>query len=354
MDSQGDGYLPNKPLLSIAIPTYNRDRFLQELLDSLLPQISPEMPIELIISDNCSTDETEATVRDLIEKGHSINYVRNGVNIGPDANFLQCFEAASGKYAWILGDDDILLEGTVSKLLHLLSSNNYSIVYLWPYWFQRDFRTERRKDPFGRTAEEFTDNSQFANRVGPSLTFISSVIVNKDQFVKRGLALDISALADTNLAQLGYTFPLLVDGNNFLIVWERFVAARANNSGDYGICKIFATNLNRMIDRLLAEDPRLARTFRNRLIHTWFPYPVLSIRRGDARMMKEETLRGMLEPEFRQYWRYWFYLFPLICLPLGIAALWNDIILFLDRVRVTLMAAERFLLHRDRQRRLEI
>ena len=345
--------MANKPLLSIAIPTYNRVRFLQELLDSLLPQIYPEMPIELIISDNCSTDETEAIVRDLMQKGHRINYVRNGVNIGPDANFLRCFEAASGRYAWILGDDDILVEGTISKLLHLLSSNDYSIVYLCPYWFQHDFRMERKEDPFGRTAEQFTDNRQFVNRVGPSLTFISSVIVNKDQFVKRKLALDKSVLDDTNLAQLGYTFPLLANGDNFLIVWERFVAARANNSGDYGICKIFATNLNRMIDRMLGADPKLTKTFRNRLIHTWFPYPVLSIRRGDARMIKEESLREMLEPEFRQYWRYWFYLFPLICLPLSIAARWNDMILFLDRVRITLMAAERFLLHRGRQRRLE-
>jgi len=312
------------------------------------------MPIELIISDNCSTDETEATVRALIEKGHPIKYVRNGVNIGPDSNFLQCFEAASGSYAWVLGDDDILFEGIISKLLHLLSNNSYSIVYLWPCWFEHDFRMGRRKDPFGRTAEQFTDNRQFANRVGPSLTFISSVIVNKDQFVQTGLALDIAGLADTNLAQLGYTFPLLANGNNFLIVWERFVAGRANNSGDFGICKIFATNLNRMIDRMLAEDPRLTKTFRNRLIHTWFPYPVLSIRRGDAQMMKDESLRGMLEPEFRQYWRYWFYLFPLICLPLRVAELWNNIVLFLDRIRITFMAAERFLLHRNRQRRLGV
>ncbi len=150
--SRGNAYVANKLLLSIAIPTYNRNRFLQELLDSLLPQISPEMPIELIISDNCSTDETEAAVRDLMKKGHSINYLRNGVNIGPDANFLRCFEAASGSYVWILGDDDILLEGIISKLLYLLSSNNYFIVDLWPYWFQHDFRIERRKDPCGRSA----------------------------------------------------------------------------------------------------------------------------------------------------------------------------------------------------------
>ena len=311
------------------------------------------MPVELIISDNCSTDETETTVRTLMEKGHRIKYVRNSVNIGPDANILQCFEAASGSYAWILGDDDVLLEGIISNLLHLLDSSNYSIVYLWPYWFEHDFRIGRRRDPFGRAAERFTNNSQFANRVGPALTFISSVIVNKDQFVQMGLTLDRAVLTDSNLAQLGYIFPLLADGNNFLIVWQRLLAGRANNSGDYGICKIFATNLNRMIDRMLTKDPRLTRTFRNRLIHTWFPYPVLCIRRGSAHMAKGESLRGVLEREFSQYWRYWLYLFPLICLPLGIAELWNRIVIFLDRVRVTLMAAERFLLHRDCQRRLE-
>jgi abequosyltransferase len=343
----------NKPLLSIAIPTYNRARFLQELLDSLLPQISPEMPVELIISDNCSTDETETTVRTLMENGHRIKYVRNSVNLGPDGNILQCFEAASGSYAWILGDDDVLLEGIIYKVLHLLDSNTYSIVYLSPYWFEHDFRIGRKHDPFDRAAEQFANNIQFAVRVGPSLTFISSVIVNKDQFVQMGLALDRSVLTGSNLAQLGYIFPLLENGTNFLIVWERLLAGRANNSGDYGICKIFATNLNRMIDRLLTKNPRLTRTFRNRLIHSWFPYPVLCIRRGSTRMAKGESLRGMLEGEFRQYWRYWLYLFPLICLPLRIAELWNNLVVFSDRVRVTLMAAERFLLHRECRRRLE-
>jgi abequosyltransferase len=349
----GDACLAEKPLLSIAIPTYNRATFLQEILGSLLPQISPEMPVELIISDNCSTDGTEGIVRALIKEGHRISYVRNSANIGPDANILQCFEAASGSYAWVLGDDDVILEGSISKLLYLLKSD-YSIVYLSPSWFQDDFRTARRKDPFSRAAEKFTDNSQFVNRVGPSLTFISSVIVNKSQFIQTGLALDRDVLAATNLGQLGYIFPVLARGKNFLIVWDRFLAARANNSGDYGICRIFATNLNRMIDRMLAADPKLVKTFRNRLIHTWFPYPVLSIRRGDARMMRDESLRDLLESEFSRYWRYWFYLFPLITLPLGIAEAWNKVVIFLDRVRITLMAAERFLLHRDCQRRLEI
>ena len=344
--------MADKPLLSIAIPTYNRAPFLQELLGSLLPQISPGMPLELIISDNCSTDDTELIVQALIAKGHRIRYIRNSANLGPDGNILQCFELALGSYAWVLGDDDVILEGAISKLLYLLRTE-YSIVFLSPSWFQTDFRTARRNDPFNRGAEEFTDSCQFANRVGPSLTFISSVITNKSQFVQMGGTLDKTILAATNLGQLGYTFPLLVGGKSFLIVWDRFVAARANNSGDYGICKIFATNLNRMIDRMLAADPKLVNTFRNRLIQTWFPYAIISIRRGNAQMIKGESLRVMLESEFRQYWRYWFYLFPLILLPLRIAELWIHMIFFLDRAGVTLMAAVRFLLHRDCQRGLE-
>jgi abequosyltransferase len=352
--SQRGAYVVNKPVLSIAIPTYNRAVFLRELLDELLPQLSPGLPVEVIISDNCSTDETEATVRSFVERGLRVRYLRNDGNIGADANILQCFESASGRYVWVVGDDDILIDKTISKVLHLLNDSDYSLVYMCPYWFRNDFRKERRADPFRRSSEEFVQNLQFSSRVGGMLTFISSVIVNKDQFVKKCGTLDKSVLIGTALPQLGYIFPLLAEGKSFLIVWERIIAARAANTGGYGICDVFGKTLNGMIDSMLVEDPRLAKNFRSRVIHSWFPTAILMTRRGAHQRMKAENVREVLEPELKKYWRYWFYLFPLICLPLNIAEIWNKLVIWLDRIRITFMATERFLFHRHRQSKLRI
>ena len=90
-----------KPLLTIAIPTYNRAWCLRELLPVLADQLKDEPRVELIISDNASPDETPSVVQDFVARGLPVRYIRNSQNIGPDANFLQCFEQARGKYVWI-------------------------------------------------------------------------------------------------------------------------------------------------------------------------------------------------------------------------------------------------------------
>ena len=105
-----------RPLLTIAIPTYNRSGFLAQLLEILAPQLAGESRVELIISDNASPDDTPEVVASFREKGLALIYRRNETNIGPDANFLQCFEQARGEYLWLFGDDDIILPGGIRNI----------------------------------------------------------------------------------------------------------------------------------------------------------------------------------------------------------------------------------------------
>src|SRR5579859_7609105 len=119
-----------KPLLTIAIPTYNRAPYLKELLLVLFDQLLDEPRFELMISDNATSDETPAVVDEFVKQGLQLRYIRNQTNIGPDANFLQCFEKARGKYVWILGDDDLVLPGAIALVLSSLSQDEYDLVYL--------------------------------------------------------------------------------------------------------------------------------------------------------------------------------------------------------------------------------
>ncbi len=92
-----------RPLVTIAIPTYNRaDRFLRPAIDAALQQTYPN--IEVIISDNCSTDDTETVVRSY--KDSRIRYFRQERNIGANNNFNFCLEQASGDYFLLFLDDD--------------------------------------------------------------------------------------------------------------------------------------------------------------------------------------------------------------------------------------------------------
>ena len=94
--------------LTIAIPTYNRLEKLKICLKRLMEQKKIEQ-IEIIVSDNDSTDGTGEYMTELVKKAENIHYYRNTENVGPDKNFLNCFDKAVGEYVLLLGDDDFLL-----------------------------------------------------------------------------------------------------------------------------------------------------------------------------------------------------------------------------------------------------
>lgn len=92
------------PLVSIGMPIFNEARFLIEALDSLTTQTYKNM--EILISDNASTDGTEAIVRQYAEKYPCIRYHRFEENRGAGANFRHVLGEAKGKYfMWAAGHD---------------------------------------------------------------------------------------------------------------------------------------------------------------------------------------------------------------------------------------------------------
>lgn len=105
-----------KYLVSICIPTYNRESYLKKCLDSLVYQ--PEFlkgDVEIVISDNCSTDHTRELVQRYKEKYSNIQYHRNKRNIG-DKNFPRCLMKGKGILRK-LSNDTLLYKKDSLKLL---------------------------------------------------------------------------------------------------------------------------------------------------------------------------------------------------------------------------------------------
>jgi abequosyltransferase len=320
-----------KPLLTIAIPTYNRSRYLRELLQSLLEDLRGESRIELIVSDNASPDETPQLVEEFRNRGLQLRYIRNETNIGADANFLQCFEQASGKYVWIFGDDDIIVPGGIEKALRLLAADDYSLVYMSPYEFRSDYIEERRSDKLGRVAEVLPDGFRMVRRAGAMLTFISANIVNKEHY-SRTRHPDLHEFAGTNLMQLGWVCPVLAESDKNLYVWERLVAGRGGNCSGWGAGQIFGVNLKRVAEVAFGNRRDMATELCNRTLREWFPGTIVGIRRGTGNSLLHENMRELLEPVYRANWRYWLYVYPVITLPLGMAGVWYSITGFSNRV----------------------
>ncbi len=130
--------VPLPPTLSICIPTYNRARWLRISLASLASQVAlAKDKVELVISDNCSTDESQQIIEEM-QKVCPIRYHRNETNIGANPNFcLLASELARGRYVWMLGDDDIVRPDGVERVLSALEDHpdlNYFYVNYtrWP------------------------------------------------------------------------------------------------------------------------------------------------------------------------------------------------------------------------------
>ena len=93
-----------KPRLSIAVPVRNGGRFLDQTLDSLLAQTYSDF--ELIISDNASTDQTEAVCRAYAAREGRIRYHRSSRDFGSAHNYNYLFQQARGEYfKWAAADD---------------------------------------------------------------------------------------------------------------------------------------------------------------------------------------------------------------------------------------------------------
>jgi len=120
-----------KPLLSICIPTYNREKYLKECIDSIVNQDwFNEKEIEIIISDNASTDNTEEVVQSFITKYKNIYYYKNKVNLWMVKNITMIVEYSKWKYSWILSDDDLLCNNILNIIINNLTKQLNKIYIL--------------------------------------------------------------------------------------------------------------------------------------------------------------------------------------------------------------------------------
>lgn len=100
--STGERY----PLVSVGLPTYNRAGSLRRAIESVLAQDYPNF--ELVISDNASSDGTQAMCEEFARSDRRVRYHRQPENRGAVANFLEALERASGEFFMWLADDDWL------------------------------------------------------------------------------------------------------------------------------------------------------------------------------------------------------------------------------------------------------
>lgn len=119
----------NEPKVSIGLPVYNAENFIEQALDSILAQTFRDF--ELIISDNSSIDNTQKICKVYAKKDKRIRYYRNKKNLGAAPNFNLVFHLSKGKYFKWAAHDDIIAPTFLEECVKVLDKDK-SIVLCFP------------------------------------------------------------------------------------------------------------------------------------------------------------------------------------------------------------------------------
>jgi glycosyltransferase involved in cell wall biosynthesis len=113
------------PYVSIGLPVFNGEDFLEEAIDSILIQTFTNF--ELILCDNASTDSTPQICKEYAKKDSRIRYYRNQYNVGAPRNYNRTVKLSRGKYFKWAAADDLHAPEYLQKCVEILD-NNPSIV----------------------------------------------------------------------------------------------------------------------------------------------------------------------------------------------------------------------------------
>lgn len=170
--------------LSICIPTYNRARFLPDLFESIRIQTGYDCDVEIVVSDNASTDNTPELIRHYQSTMPNLSYFRSDTNIGADRNFIKVIADATGDYCWLMGSDDKLEPGAIAKLCNTLREfPDITGVTVNRHAYKFDLATRIYETPVVSTSHQ--DNvvirspEDFFRTIGYYAGYISAQVVKK-------------------------------------------------------------------------------------------------------------------------------------------------------------------------------
>lgn len=125
------------PLVSIGIPTFNRESTIGRAIESVLSQNYPNL--EVLISDNASLDATQTTCERYVAADSRVRYWRQANNLGPTPNFEFVLRQARGEFFMWLGDDDWLGPGFIERCVaELLKYPDVAIVGGEVHYYRND------------------------------------------------------------------------------------------------------------------------------------------------------------------------------------------------------------------------
>lgn len=317
-------------VLSIAIPTYNRAIWLKLCLEQLLPQVdSIGDSVEVTIYDNASPDNTTETVQAFIDQNFSLSYKRNNENIGSDKNIAQCFNLAKGRYVLILGDDDIVLDGALPKIIALLKSGDFGAAFISAYGYNNNFLEERPVQAITAPII-YKDMNAFVKKCSTNAAFISSIIINRSSLKD----IDANEFVGTALVQTYLFYEGISRNFNTIFVQEYLIAAKRIENRDYDVVSIFTRDFNNALQYLTERGLSLTtvHSVNKKILWYFLPMHLINLRSKKIRNNRVNHAYESLYTLYHKDALFWICSMPILKFPAVPARIWGYCIIVLGRI----------------------
>ena len=220
---------PSRPLLTIAFITYNRRQYLVESLPRVLAQVGDESSVEVLVSDNASTDDTRALVQEMQKMYKNLHYRCNEKNVGAEGNVHRAMQASCGEYVLIAGDDDYFRDGMLDILLDTVRKNRGDALF---YMAQ---------NPTSLKVYRSAGALEYISSIGYAMTWLTAIVMRRDLYlgVKEPQKYD-----DTSMPQVYLQLEILKQRAEFTIIEGNFFAEGTGNHdpAGYNFAQVFIKN----------------------------------------------------------------------------------------------------------------
>lgn len=186
--------------LSICIPNYNRSKYLNNCLNSiLLAKSISSLKFEICISDNNSSENILPIINFYKKKKLVINYRKNNKNLGFGANFYKVVKMAKGEFIWVIGNDDLLYLRSLNVLEKLFNKhgdvdfffiNSSNLNSKFVFNCKQPFNTKKISNNLNNFSKiKKNKKTNFLDLINPSVSWdfllgIFLTVYKRDKFVK--------------------------------------------------------------------------------------------------------------------------------------------------------------------------
>ena len=197
------------PLLTYAFITYNRSKYLRKSLKSVLQQVGNDPLVEVLVSDNASTDETRSLVEEQQKRFKNLRYHCNETNVGAEGNIHCAMRASRGEYVIVAGDDDYILDGVLRVLLAAIVKHRGVALFCL------------KKEAVPRRVQRGKGALEYLSYVGFLMTWISGIVMRRDLYLSLE---EPQKCDDTRIPQVYLQMEMLKRNPEFAVLYGRVLA----------------------------------------------------------------------------------------------------------------------------------